>query len=59
MVYGKLEMLFGFVEFLILRSRFLRGYFGMLEPGFLGKALSRRLEKMFCFVRFGIWMILF
>jgi hypothetical protein len=44
MVYGKLGMLFGFVVFLVLRSRFLRGSFGKLEPELLGKVLSRRLE---------------
>jgi hypothetical protein len=45
MVYGKLGMPFGFVVFLVLRSKFLRGYFGKLEPDFLEKALLRSLEK--------------
>jgi hypothetical protein len=47
MVYGKLGMLFGFVVFLVLRSRFLIGFFGKLNSEFLGNVLSRRLEKMF------------
>jgi hypothetical protein len=47
MVYGKLGMLFSFVVLLVLMSRFLREFFGKLEPEFLGKVLSRRLEKMF------------
>jgi hypothetical protein len=54
MVYGKLGMLFGFVVFLVLRSRFLIGFFGKLNSEFLGNVLSRRLEKMFWFVSFEI-----
>jgi len=54
MGYGKLGMPFGYVVFLALRSKFLRGYFGKLEADFLEKVLLRSLEKTIWFVSFGI-----